>query len=196
MLVAAVGSLFSVPALNSAPVSPQHCVTITRTLALHSTGSDVVKLQQFLGVLTTGYFGPITRNALIEWQLHMHVVTSEKTVGAGITGPLTRAALRCATAAASTPQSTSTSARAASIQTPTTTASTTVQPKPVPAIVPVVDPAAGSRSGGYSASTYSCPAFTTPKPPVSQCATGEWVLVNDEADCPALWDCQDPNALE
>ncbi len=193
LLVAAVGTLFSVPVLNSTSVTTDHCVTISRTLSLNTTGAEVVRLQQFLGVMTTGYFGPVTRNALVQWQLRSHLIATEKTAGAGVTGPLTRAALRCRAAQTTTQQSASTTVESHAHS--SSTDGIVSKLLPATTSIPAANPPVSFSSGG-SGSVNNCPVFSTPRPPASECAIGEWVLVNDEADCPALWDCQDPNAAE
>jgi len=73
------------------------CGTFTRDLTLGSTGADVVALQTFLevrGVLTIptgvskGYFGPLTRQGLAQYQASAGVAPA-----VGYFGPLTRANL-------------------------------------------------------------------------------------------------------
>ena len=54
-------------------------------------GSDVKRLQQILGVESTGFFGALTRKAVMEFQLKHGVIKSAKDVGAGTLGPKTRA---------------------------------------------------------------------------------------------------------
>src|SRR6185503_18969826 len=90
MLAAAVLSLSG----TSTPVQA-HCVNIVHSLALQSRGEEVVQLQKFLNVRQSGYFGPLTRVALIKWQIAAHLITSATSPGAGTTGPKTRAALHC-----------------------------------------------------------------------------------------------------
>jgi len=73
------------------------CGTFTRDLTLGSTGADVVALQTFLetrGVMTIpagvskGYFGPLTRQALAQYQAAAGIAPA-----VGYFGPLTRANL-------------------------------------------------------------------------------------------------------
>ncbi len=54
-------------------------------------GNDVKRLQQILGVESTGFFGALTRKAVTEFQLKHGVIKSTKDVGAGTLGPKTRA---------------------------------------------------------------------------------------------------------
>jgi len=67
------------------------CPQILRYLSQGSTGDDVMNLQTYLGVSATGYFGPLTANAVAKFQ------ASEGLSQVGIVGPLTRAAFarRC-----------------------------------------------------------------------------------------------------
>ncbi len=90
---------FAVPATvpPSAPqiVQNQPQFPINRTLTVGVTGKDVEFLQKFLferglfdNVKPTGYFGPITKNAVIEFQKREGIAPS-----IGIVGPLTQAAI-------------------------------------------------------------------------------------------------------
>ena len=67
------------------------CPQILRSLSQGSTGEDVRSLQAYLGVLQTGYFGPLTASAVMKFQ------REEGLSQVGIVGPLTRAAFarRC-----------------------------------------------------------------------------------------------------
>ena len=67
------------------------CPQILRSLSQGSTGEDVRGLQAYLGVLQTGYFGPLTASAVMKFQ------AEEGLSPVGIVGPLTRAAFarRC-----------------------------------------------------------------------------------------------------
>jgi PKD repeat protein len=60
-----------------------------------ATGGEVSRLQQFLGVNPTGYFGPQTLLAVQTWQASHGVVSSGSpdTTGYGYVGPKTRAAM-------------------------------------------------------------------------------------------------------
>ena len=62
-----------------------------------TTNGEVTKLQQFLGMNTTGYFGPMTLQAVQSWQSSHGVVSSgtPDTTGYGFVGPATRAAMGC-----------------------------------------------------------------------------------------------------
>ena len=167
---------------TSTPATLAPCVNIAHTLSLGSKSAEVAKLQQFLGVSQTGYFGPQTRQKLLAWQLSHAVVPSAKTLGAGTTGPKTRAALKCAPAAASATATSSQKQIVAPVApTPIATSST---------IVPVA-PAQTIQSIGGSSGAPNCPAFTVPKP-TGQCEW-EWQKVIDESGCYIDWDCSDPN---
>jgi len=175
-------------------VAPEHCVNITHTLSLNSTGSEVVQLQKFLNVRTSGYFGPLTQSALIKWQQGAHVITSAKSPGAGTAGPKTRLALKCqqiTDVASVTKIPISINPPTASPS--TTTIPTTTPPLPQQASAPI-GVGRGAGSSGGSSATPQCPAFTPPQPPASQCQW-QWQLIQDEAGCPA-WDCSDPNATQ
>lgn len=54
-----------------------------------TTGGEVSQLQTMLGVSPTGYFGPLTKQAVINWQ-GAHGISP-----IGVVGPATRAALAC-----------------------------------------------------------------------------------------------------
>jgi peptidoglycan hydrolase-like protein with peptidoglycan-binding domain/3D (Asp-Asp-Asp) domain-containing protein len=69
---------------------------LTSELGFGAVGDDVVVLQEFLmnqgffnAPLTTDYFGTVTLNALIDFQLHHGIITSPQDVGAGRVGPAT-----------------------------------------------------------------------------------------------------------
>lgn len=72
------------------------CPSFARSLTIGSTGSDVTSLQQFLSthgflnVSATGYFGPLTKAAVANWQAQSGVAASGNP-GFGIFGPLSRA---------------------------------------------------------------------------------------------------------
>jgi Putative peptidoglycan binding domain len=78
-------------------------ISITRTLALGSTGSDVTQLQRLLSQqysnfspsYVTGYFGPLTQAAVQAFQRDHTIVSSgtPQTTGWGIVGPQTRQAI-------------------------------------------------------------------------------------------------------
>jgi len=67
------------------------CPQILRSLSQGSTGEDVRSLQAYLGVLQTGYFGPLTASAVAKFQ------ATEGLEQVGMVGPQTRAAFarRC-----------------------------------------------------------------------------------------------------
>ncbi len=69
-----------------------------------TTGGEVTKLQQMLGITNpTGYFGPATRQAVINWQ-KAHGISA-----VGVVGPSTRAAMVCGASAAPAPTTDSSS---------------------------------------------------------------------------------------
>src|SRR3989344_6362030 len=82
-------------AASITPACPS--VAITHVLTVGSrdlgTGGDVSRLQTFLGISPTGYFGPITKAGVITFQKDTGIVPA-----VGYVGPLTRAAIvkRCA----------------------------------------------------------------------------------------------------
>ncbi|MGH7175511.1 MAG: hypothetical protein ACREGR_04100 [Minisyncoccia bacterium] len=96
-------------ALTGAPPSPQpaatstapigslipKCIVLSGNLAPGSTGSQVIALQQALGVSATGFFGPLTQTAVESIQMQGDVVSSgtPSTTGFGMVGPATRALL-------------------------------------------------------------------------------------------------------
>lgn len=67
-----------------------------------AVNGQVSRLQAFLSMTPTGYFGTLTENALKRWQLVHHVVVSAGTGEYGFTGPLTRAAMEKACSTGST----------------------------------------------------------------------------------------------
>lgn len=88
---------FALPASAQTATTPA-CpnVPITHSLTVGSrdryTGGDVSRLQAFLGITPTGYFGSITRGKVATWQALNGI-----TPAVGYVGPLTRAAIakRC-----------------------------------------------------------------------------------------------------
>lgn len=72
---------------------------ITDSLSLGSTGDQVIKLQVLLKDLNlfrlepTGYFGPVTANAVYNFQLRVGLVSNRQDSSAGFVGPATRNAL-------------------------------------------------------------------------------------------------------
>lgn len=71
----------------------------TAELYLGSSGDAVTELQEelaalgYLRVEPTGHFGQVTENALKRFQMKMGIVSSMNSHGAGVVGPMTRAAL-------------------------------------------------------------------------------------------------------
>ncbi len=65
-----------------------------------STNDSILGLQEELAQLgyfdhePTGFFGEVTRNALIEFQLNNNIIDSKTDIGAGYFGPMTRAKLQ------------------------------------------------------------------------------------------------------
>ena len=90
---------------DSQPVTkPDEIKTVNEVfnfeLSLGSTGDEVLKLQENLkklgyykGGLTTNYFGEITKDAVIAFQMKNGIIESENDAGAGLVGPKTREAL-------------------------------------------------------------------------------------------------------
>ncbi len=69
---------------------------ITKELNPGQTDKDVSALQIFLrekgffeGMITTNYFGPVTKEALIRFQIANGIITSKEDLGAGRVGPQT-----------------------------------------------------------------------------------------------------------
>lgn len=121
------GSVSTAASSGAVPAAPS-CISFTYNLYAGvtdaTTGGDVTRLQNFLGVTPTGYFGPMTQLAVQNWQAAHGVVTSGSpdTTGFGFIGPATRIALACA---GSTSANTST---AASTHATTTTTPNTEHP--------------------------------------------------------------------
>src|SRR3989338_2924315 len=76
------------------PICPSTAITHNLMFGSRNlyTGGDVSRLQAFLGISPTGYFGPITRAGVITFQSTNSIVPA-----VGYVGPLTRAAIakRC-----------------------------------------------------------------------------------------------------
>lgn len=93
LLVLCTGAT-AVAAESVTPACPD--IVISRNLTVGSrdasTGKDVSRLQVFLGISPTGYFGPITKAGVITFQKENSIVPA-----VGYVGPLTRAAIvkRC-----------------------------------------------------------------------------------------------------
>ncbi len=75
--------------------SSSACISLARDFSEGSTDAgtngEVSKLQRFLGVNPTGYFGPLTSRALQTWQNKNGITIT--TFGRGAVGPKTRAAM-------------------------------------------------------------------------------------------------------
>lgn len=79
------------------------CPVLTRGLSLGASGADVTSLQKFLAADSSvypeanisGYFGPLTEQAVKRWQAKYNVVATgtPPTTGYGAIGPATRAAI-------------------------------------------------------------------------------------------------------
>lgn len=97
---------------NGLPVLPEQasdrakqvmqCLQLGRSLGLGSQGTDVQQIQEFLKEkgffnfpTATGYFGPVTQDAIEAFQASQRIVTtgSPETTGFGQVGPRTQAAL-------------------------------------------------------------------------------------------------------
>lgn len=82
--------------ITSNTVQPQYriCGILNRSLSQGSRGDDVIGLQEFLqtqgylAVSPTGYFGPMTSQAVAKWQ------TSEGVSAVGVFGPMSRERLK------------------------------------------------------------------------------------------------------
>ncbi len=169
----------------------QVCVDIPRNLYLGMSGEDVMRLQRFLGVRATGYFGPITKNAVRAWQLQNGVIAHARAEGAGILGPKTRTAMSCSKPIEIvSPINVTLATPSATSSTPTTTVTVTSVPA-----VPFLPQSSGGGGGAYN-SAPQCQPFTTMKPSATECPTGAWILTADEAGCPAEWYCDNPNEIE
>jgi hypothetical protein len=77
------------------------CISLSYNLYAGMTDSqssgEVSQLQSFLGVSPTGYFGPMTQEAVQTWQSSHSIVSSgsSDTTGYGFVGPKTRDAMGC-----------------------------------------------------------------------------------------------------
>ena len=170
-----------------------HCALFTQALGVGSSGGDVVRLQQLLNIKSTGYFGAITQRALTKWQISHGIISSAQSVGAGLLGRRTRAAMGCITSSITTTHA-QVLAPTTSLRVIATTSTATTSPIVLPTAPPTTQ-TTNTGGGGGSSGVPHCPAFARPHPPASQCTTGSWVLNNDEAGCPSEWNCDDPNEL-
>lgn len=123
----------------SAPASS----SITRTLSVGSSGGDVRALQEFLkkeGDYTygevTGYFGPVTQEAVQRFQARTGVVSSgsPQTTGYGLVGPSTRRALAQEMSGSSSVSVTSQNVS------PIVTQPSTITPRIVTPVTPTITP--------------------------------------------------------
>jgi hypothetical protein len=126
---------------SSGSSSSASCISLSYNLYAGqtdaATGGQVSQLQQFLGVSPTGYFGPLTEQAVQQYQSNNGIVSSGSpdTTGYGFVGPQTRAALSCngsAVAYANTGTNTTTTG---TTYAPTTSSVTTSGASGTPTIV-------------------------------------------------------------
>ena len=179
---------------TTTPVAAAPCVNIEKSLSLGSRGDDVTRLQKFLGVISTGYFGPLTKQSVIQWQISHKVIVSAKADGAGSVGPKTRAALHCA----STPAFPPSSGVPSNLNTVPSASPIATSTAPVPATstpAPASSGGGGNGGGGYTGPAgYFCQNLA-PQPNASACTTGQWETIQDEAGC-YVWDCMDPSNIQ
>ena len=145
------------PATSCAPL------TISRTLALGSTGADVSALQQFLQTrgyyiypTITGYFGAVTQKAVEAFQ------SANGIEAIGSVGPITRAKIAALTNSC-IPAAGSTTSATPTITTTSSTATTTTS-----ATIPGDGGGGGGGGGGGSTPT---PDTTPPSAPTNLVAT-------------------------
>lgn len=81
--------------------APSACLSFDDNILLGNQGTAVTRLQQFLrteGYFTypenTGYYGPATQAAVVQFQLATGLITSATQRGAGNVGPVTRAKIK------------------------------------------------------------------------------------------------------
>ncbi len=103
----------AVTATQNGSVNSSACPNIGRVLKRGSSGDDVTRLQQFLALdvsvypegTISGYFGPLTEQAVQRWQAKYNIVSSgsSASTGYGVVGPRTAAAiaLLCSTGSSS-----------------------------------------------------------------------------------------------
>lgn len=96
-MAAASGSASGSGSARAGEAGPaQLCLAITKNLGFGMRSPEVASLQTYLlshssyTAGATGYFGPLTRAAVIQWQ------TAHSIPATGFVGPLSRAALTCA----------------------------------------------------------------------------------------------------
>jgi peptidoglycan hydrolase-like protein with peptidoglycan-binding domain len=175
-LAALEAQLAALEASSSTPASTSSCtpLTITRSLALGSTGTDVFALQQFLRSkgyytypLITGYYGAVTVKAVAAFQ------SANGISPVGSVGPLTRAKIAALTSSCIIAGGGSNSRVIPSI--PTTiamTATSTATTTPIAPIIPSLTYGGGEGGGsggggGYSGGGGSSPIPDTTPPSVS-----------------------------
>ena len=170
------------------------CVSIVRSLALGNHGDDVAQLQVSIGLKPTGYFGHVTQDALVRWQISKRIIRSKKSSSAGILGPRSKLLLSCKLSPSVDLEKNVAPKMPSIIATSTAPVVSSSSVLSIPVILPITN----SRGGGGGSSptpSNSCKPFTTPKPKAA-CTTAVWTIIEDEAGCPIQWDCSDPNATE
>lgn len=92
IIITALFLVVMIPCVSSAQITMNATTTITHTLSLHAQGSEVMFLQNFLKdqgfydySVSTGYFGSITKQAVIAFQKKYGINPI------GVVGPATRA---------------------------------------------------------------------------------------------------------
>ena len=193
---------------TSATNSFRGCPAFARVLTLGSTGDDVLNLQTFLAEdasvypegLATGYFGPLTREAVKRWQAKQGIANSGDagTTGWGLVGPRTRAliAAKCGGGNSS--------------DTPTT------PPQrfdcPVQSAPPREECDGLWRDTTYTSSsgcplknwicvpdtdtTTVCPALAWQAPLASVCPNGVWRPTYNDNRCQNGWECVSASATD
>jgi len=79
---------------------PKNWGQSNKTLTITDKGDNVKKLQEnlqelgYFNDIISGYFGPITNSAVIDFQLDQKIISSKTSFGSGNVGPKTRAALK------------------------------------------------------------------------------------------------------
>ena len=85
--------LFIIPSIVLADSTTPFCPALNMGLRRGVSGNQVKELQKFLAVEQTGYFGPLTEQAVQKWQIKYGIVSggSQENTGFGVVGPKTRA---------------------------------------------------------------------------------------------------------
>jgi peptidoglycan hydrolase-like protein with peptidoglycan-binding domain len=78
---------------SPSPIAKAVSPVFSGNFGVGARGADVSRLQELLGVDPTGYFGNLTRQAILDFQIKHGVVKSAGDQGAGRVGPATRAKL-------------------------------------------------------------------------------------------------------